>query len=104
MNDCENSYLTAIIYWELGERGVIVAKGKHNNLPTNDFLIFRDLSGFDAYFRAVATCENGTVIVNSIEHFFYVQAGSTNIKPRVVYSDTYKKLKEENQGIEIEVY
>ncbi|MBF9254651.1 hypothetical protein I2I11_15205 [Pontibacter sp. 172403-2] len=104
LNDCENSYLTAIIYWEPGERGVILAKGKHESLPTNDFLIYRGLSGFDAYFRAVATCENGTVIVNSIEHFFYKQKGSENIKPRVTYSDTYKKLREEGNGIEIEFY
>ncbi|GAB3828630.1 hypothetical protein GCM10028895_42400 [Pontibacter rugosus] len=104
LNDCGNSYLTAIIYWEPGERGVILAKGKHESLPTNDFLIYRDLSGFDAYFSAIATCESGTVVVNSGEHFFYKQEGSKDIKPRVLYSDDYTKLMEEGKGIEVKLY
>jgi len=36
--------------------------------------------------------------------FFYKQQGSKDIKPRVVYSDTYKKLREEGNGIEINLY
>lgn len=104
LDDCENSYLTAVVYSKIGERGVILAKGKHEEVPTDNFIIFDDLSGFDAYFRAVATCENNTVVVNSIEHFFYKQQGSKDIKPRVVDSDTYSKLSSESSGNEIYLY
>ncbi|WP_210463094.1 hypothetical protein [Rufibacter roseolus] len=104
LNECDDSYLTAIIYWKLGERGVVLVKGKRSEMPKDNFLIFNDLSGFDASFDAWTTCEKGTIIVNTVSHYFYNQKGSKEIRPRVLPSDIYKQLINEGNGKEVYLY
>ena len=65
--------VTAVTYWKVFHRGRWFSRGvalvpgayRTEEIPSRDCLILPKLSGFDAYFEAVLTCENGTIVITS---------------------------------------
>lgn len=104
ISGCQDDYLTVIIYSKIGERGIIIAKGKHDQVPESDYVINRQLSGFDAYFNFVATCDDRAIIVNFIDGYFDPMHTSSDVITRRVDSNVFDHLRNSNRGKYIELY
>lgn len=78
--DCPNLYLTKIVYWRLGERGVAFTVGRYSDrsLPKSEAFIDRNLSGFDAMYNVVVTCDDNKITIN-YNSGYYKPQGTTKI-------------------------
>jgi hypothetical protein len=100
---CEQP-VTAVTYSKAFHRGRFFSRGvafvrgdyRTEEVPSRDYLILPHLSGFDTYFEAILTCENGTIVVNSVGTVLEPPAPSTAIISRVLDNGSYLKLRESN--------
>ena len=102
--NCSNTNLTTIVYWEPGERGVIFAKGSNKEKPDKEYVKMNQLSGFDAGFECVATCKSGVITLNYYSGYFVPDLTSENIKLKRVNTDTYIRLRDNSNGKLIKIY
>ncbi len=104
LESCEDTSLTAIVYWELGERGIIFAEGVHQKKPDHNYMKTNQMSGFDAMFDCIVTCTNGVVTLNYYEGYFVPEFTSESIRLRRVDNDTYDSLMNSLDGERIRLY
>ena len=92
--------VTAVTYWKLFHRGRWFSRGvafvpgayRTEEIPSRDCVVLPKLSGFDANFEAVLTCENGTIVLTS-PSVLEAPSPSSAIISRSVESSNYADLR-----------
>lgn len=103
---CPHTFITKIEYWKLGERGVVFAYGKlaDKKLSDNNAVIYPNMSGFDAMYQIVISCNDGKVIVNYISGYFKQIGTDTNISHKRLKVDEFSQLLEISDNSFLEGY
>ena len=104
LKGCQNTSLTAVVYWKLGERGIIFTKGNYQEKPEKNYVKNNQMSGFDAFFDCIATCRDGIITLNYYEGYFVPDFTADNIRLRRVNDDIYDSLMEKSGGTHIRLY
>ena len=92
------TYSKAFHRGRLFSRGVAFVRGEYRTreIPRRDCVILPHLSGFDAYFEAILTCENGTIVVTSSDGLLESPNSSKAIISRALNNSDYLELRETN--------
>ena len=92
------TYSKAFHQGRLFSRGVAFVRGdcRTREIPSRDCVILPHLSGFDAYFEAILTCENGTIVINSPDGLLESPSPSKALISRVLNNSDYLELRETN--------
>ena len=92
------TYSKAFHRGRLFGRGVAFVRGEYSTreIPSRDCVILPHLSGFDAYFEAILTCENGTIVINSSDGLLESPSPSKAIISRALNNSDYLELRETN--------
>ena len=92
------TYSKAFHQGRLFSRGVAFVRGEYHTreIPSRDCVILPHLSGFDAYFEAILTCENGTIVINSTDGLLESPSPSKAIISRALNNSDYLELRETN--------
>ncbi|OON70060.1 hypothetical protein [Hymenobacter sp. CRA2] len=99
--------LTSLMVSQVGhDRGLYLIAGRYaaTEPPTQDYVYMGDLSGFDASFQCVVTCENGRLIVNHYEASLKPRPDSGRLTSRRLYSEDWSKLRASGQGTLLEFF
>ena len=88
------TYSKAFHRGRLFSRGVAFVRGEYRTreIPSRDCVILPHLSGFDAYFEAILTCENGTIVVNSSDGLLESPSPSKAIVFRALSNPDYLRV------------
>ena len=106
VDGCAQS-VTAVTYWKLFHRGRWFTRGvafvpgtyRTREIPNHDCLILPELSGFDAYFEVIPTCENGAVILTS--HYIPLESPTPSkalISRAIRDNPSYQEFRRNNVG------
>jgi hypothetical protein len=97
LEDCTE--VTIVEFKSLSDRGIAFTEGHYaeNSLPANGW-VYSNLSGFDAMFDAIITCEKQQVRINYYEGYLKKLGNPTNLEQKLTSSDEYSELKKSNHG------
>jgi hypothetical protein len=99
-----NLTLTVIRFNESGERFAAFINGKYEGgtLPTNNFILKKQISGLGAGFGFVPTCRGDTIIINHGYGVFKEAYKSKDIKSVAHPYEEFTKMSSEHNYIVIE--